>query len=363
MARLFSGIADQLDDIQPGILLFEPYEKTGDERYKIALDTLLPVIYNFPKNQEGGFWHKDRYPNQMWLDGLYMAGPLSVEYGAKFNHPEYFDLSTQQALLMEKFTKDEKTGLWYHAWDCSKEADWADPVTGKSPEFWGRSIGWVPIAMLDELIYLPEDHKDRKEIIRLTVDLLKALLPYQDEETGLWYQVVDKGDQEGNWVESSCTCLYSAAIARAIKMGFMDEKYMDVAIKGYHGIIDRLRYNEQGIIVDNICVGTGVGDYAHYCARPTSENDLHGMGALSDHVYRFGGRIGLIRESKRGCRVCGSLFQKESRCIRTEKERNGGKATSTRIRPRAMEKCRPRRHRDDIRKRGTIFWRLRITGI
>ena len=185
----------------------------------------------------------------------------------------------QQALLMEKFTKDEKTGLWYHAWDCSKEADWADPVTGKSQEFWGRSIGWVPIAMLDELVYLPEDHKDRKEIIRLTVDLLKALIPYQDEETGLWYQVVDKGGQEGNWVESSCTCLYSAAIARAIKMGFMEEKYMDVAIKGYHGIIDRLRYNEQGIIVDNICVGTGVGDYAHYCARPTSENDLHGMGA------------------------------------------------------------------------------------
>lgn len=269
----------QLDDIQPGILLFELYEKTGDEKYKIALDTLLPTIYNFPKNPEGGFWHKDRYPNQMWLDGLYMAGPISVEYAAKFHHPEYFDLSTQQAIMMEKKTRDDKTGLWYHAWDYSKQAPWADPVTGKSPEFWGRSMGWVPVALLDELVYLPEDHKDRPEIIRMIVDLLTALVPYQDEKTGLWYQVVNKGEEEGNWVESSCTCLYSAAIARAIRMGLMDPKYMDTAIKGYHGIIDRLRYNENGVIIDNICVGTGVGDYAHYCARPTSENDLHGMGA------------------------------------------------------------------------------------
>ena len=269
----------QLDDIQPGILLFELYEKTGDEKYKTALDTLLPTIYNFPKNPEGGFWHKDRYPNQMWLDGLYMAGPISVEYAAKFHHPEYFDLSTQQAIMMEKKTRDDKTGLWYHAWDYSKQAPWADPVTGKSPEFWGRSMGWVPVALLDELVYLPEDHKDRPEIIRMIVDLLTALVPYQDEKTGLWYQVVNKGGEEGNWVESSCTCLYSAAIARAIRMGLMDPKYMDTAIKGYHGIIDRLRYDENGVIIDNICVGTGVGDYAHYCARPTSENDLHGMGA------------------------------------------------------------------------------------
>ena len=270
----------QLDDIQPGILLYELYEKTGDERYKTALDTLLPTIYNFPKNPEGGFWHKGRYPNQMWLDGLYMAGPISVEYAAKFDHPEYFDLSTKQALMMRDKTIDEKTGLWYHAWDYSKETPWSDPVTGKSPEFWGRSIGWVPIAMLDELAYLPEDHKDRAAIIEMTVDLLKALVPYQDEETGLWYQVVNKGGQEGNWVESSCTCLYAAAIARAIKMGLMEEKYKDVAIKAYQGIINRLRFNENGIIVDNICIGTGVGDYAHYCARPTSENDLHGMGAF-----------------------------------------------------------------------------------
>ena len=271
----------KMDDIQPGILLYELYETTGEERYKKALDTLVPTIYYMPTTPEGGLWHQAPLcENQMWLDGLYMGGPICAEYGAKFNHPEYFDFCAFQAILMEKMTRDERTGLWYHAYDATRTAPWADPATGKSAEFWGRSMGWVPIAMLDELEYIPEDHKDRGEMIRLTVDLLKALVPYQDEQTGLWYQVVDKGGEAGNWVESSCTCLYAAAIIRAVKKGLLDEKYLEAAIKAYEGIIRRLRFDENGIIVDNICIGTGVGNYAHYCARPTSENDLHGMGAF-----------------------------------------------------------------------------------
>lgn len=279
----------QLDDIQPGVLLFSLYERTKDERYKIALDTLLPIIQEFPKNTDGGFWHKDIYPNQMWLDGLYMAGPISVLYGKTFGKPEYFDMSTFQALLMEKKTKDSKTGLWYHAWDAVKEMVWADKETGLSPEFWGRSIGWVPVAMLEELDHLPKDHKDREEIIRLTTDLLKAVCNYQDSESGLWYQVVDKGGVEGNWLESSCTCLFVAAICKAVGDGFLDKSYLEYAKKGYEGIINRVRYDEKGIIIDNICIGTGVGDYTHYCNRPTSENDLHGIGAfliMATEVYK-----------------------------------------------------------------------------
>lgn len=271
----------QMDDMMPGILLYELYENTGDERYKKALDQLTAADVSLPKTKEGGNWHKDpTCPDQMWLDGLYMGGPIAAEYAAKFNKPEYFDFCTTQAILMEKMTRDPKTGLWYHAYDSSRKAAWADPVTGCSPEFWGRAMGWVPVAMMDELKFIPADHKDRPEIIRLTVDLLTALIPYQDPKTGLWYQVVNRGGEEGNWVESSCTCLYAAAIARAIAAGYMDPKYMDVVIKAYHGIIDRLRYDEKGVIVDNICIGTGVGDYVHYCNRPTSENDLHGMGAF-----------------------------------------------------------------------------------
>jgi unsaturated rhamnogalacturonyl hydrolase len=270
----------QLDDIQPGVLLYLLYEKTGEERYKKALDTLLPIIKDFPKNAEGGFWHKEGCPHQMWLDGLYMAGPICAEYGKTFNKPEYFDIVAFQAKLMEEKTKDSATGLWYHAWDCIKEKQWADKETGLSEEFWGRSIGWVPVAILEELDFIPETHKERKELIRLTTDLIKAVCKYQDEESGLWYQVVDKGSMEGNWLESSCTCLFTAAICKAVRDGYLDESYLKYARKGYEGIIDRLRYDERGVIIDNICVGTGVGSYSHYCKRPTSENDLHGVGSF-----------------------------------------------------------------------------------
>lgn len=270
----------QLDDLQPGILLYMLYERTGDERYKKALDTAVHYVRTFPVNDEGGFWHKGRYPGQMWLDGLYMGGPIIAQYARDFNDPELFDLAAFQAKLMEKKTKDEKTGLWYHAWDSLKATPWCDKETGLAPEFWGRSVGWVGVAILEDLDFFPADHKDRPELIRMTVDLLKALPKFQDEKTGLWYQVIDKGGCEGNWVESSCTCLFVAAMCKAVREGFLDSSYLQYAKKGYEGIIDRIRYDERGVIIDNICVGTGVGDYAHYCARPTSENDLHGMGAF-----------------------------------------------------------------------------------
>lgn len=279
----------QLDDIQPGVLLYELYRKSGDERYKKALFTLLSLIKNFPKNDEGGFWHKEKYPYQMWLDGLYMAGPISAEFAATFDQPEYFDICAFQALLMEKKTKDPVTGLWYHAWDEKKVQPWANPETGLAPEFWGRSIGWVPVAILEELDYFPKDHKDRAELVRLTIDLIKAIVKFQDKESGLWYQVVNKMGQEGNWLESSCTCLYVAAICKAVKAGYLDKSYLEIAELGYKGIINRLKYNENGVIIDNICVGTCVGDYAFYCARPTSENDLHGVGAfilMCTEVYK-----------------------------------------------------------------------------
>lgn len=269
----------QLDDIQPGILLYQIYDKTGDSRYRNTLDTLAQLIRDFPKNAEGGFWHKEGNKEQMWLDGLYMAGPVCTRYAKTFGYPEYYDISAFQALLMKKKTKDFKTGLWYHAWDCSRSARWADPETGLSPEFWGRSIGWVPVAVLDELDDLPQDHKDRQELERLVSELLQAVCRYQDGESGLWYQVTDQGGREGNWLESSCTCLFTAAICKAVRLGILDEAYLETARKGYQGIIDRLKYRDGRVIIDNICVGTGVGDYAHYCGRPTGENDLHGVGA------------------------------------------------------------------------------------
>lgn len=269
----------QLDDMQPGILLYPLYDRTGDERYKKALDSILPVIMNFPRNEEGGFWHKDRYPNQMWLDGLYMGGPICAEYGKRFHKPEYTELVIEQALLMEKWTKDEKTGLLYHAWDCSRKAEWADPVTGLSPEFWGRSIGWVPVAVLDDLDFIDENHPKREALYDLVRNLLTAVCKYQSQD-GRWYQVLNKPGQEGNWVENSCTCLFVAAICKAVRKGIMDASWLEYAKKGYEGVIRSLEWDGEDLLIGNVCIGTGVGNYKHYCDRPTSVNDLHGVGAF-----------------------------------------------------------------------------------
>lgn len=272
---------DALDDIQPGILLYNLYEKTGDERYKKALFTLVPLIKDLKTNSKGGFWHKGHLPNQMWLDGLYMGGPIAVKFGHLYNKPEYFDLIALQAILMYKYTRDDKTGLLYHGWDESKEAEWADPATGKASQFWGRAIGWYVVALQEIFDHLPEDHIKKPELVKIFQDLIKSLIPFQDEKTGLWYQVIDRIEDPRNWLETSCTCLFVYALAKAVRMGYLHKVYLKYAWKGFEGVINRLKFDDNGgVIIDGVCIGTGIGDYGHYLNRPTSANDLHGAGAF-----------------------------------------------------------------------------------
>ena len=269
----------QLDDLQPGVLLFPLYDRTKDARYLPAMDTVAYYMSHTATNPEGGFWHKAWYRNQMWLDGLYMAGPFMTEYAVRYGRPDMIDQVVFQAKMMREKTRDDKTGLWYHAWDYEKRQPWADPLTGRSPEFWGRSIGWVPVALLTDCALLPEGEA-KKALSSLAVELLRALLPWQDSASGLWYQVVNKGDQPEDWLESSCTCLYAAALCMAVRQGFMEKDALRPALKAVKGIFERLGEDENGLLIGNVCVGTGVGDYPFYCARPTSTNDLHGVGAF-----------------------------------------------------------------------------------
>ena len=172
----------QMDDIEPGVLLFSIYERTGDIRYKRALDTLIADMENYPHNEDGGYWHKAWCEGEMWLDGLYMGGPITAHYGSAFEKPEWFDIVAEQVKLMKKHTEDKKTGLWRHAWDINKRAEWADPVTGQSPEFWGRSLGWVPMAILDDLRYIPKYHRDYDELVSIMKELLINICHYQSDE-------------------------------------------------------------------------------------------------------------------------------------------------------------------------------------
>ena len=271
---------NQFDDLQPATLLFNIYEKTEDYRYKKVLDTILPLYKSWPLNAEGGFWHKEEFPNQMWLDLMYMSGPLAVLYGKYFKKEKYFDIIYKQMSLMWEHMRDKNTGLMYHAWDCSKEADWADKNTGLSPEFWGRALGWYVVALLDIAEYLPDSYIHKNKFIQNGTELIKSIAKYQDGQTKKWFQVVDKGEDINNWTETSCSCLFVYALAKALRMGYIDDSYISTIRNGYEAIINDVEVAEGIIVLSDICIGTGVCDYEKYLARPTRQNDLHGMGAF-----------------------------------------------------------------------------------
>ena len=180
---------------------------------------------------------------------------------------------------MREHTRDAKTGLWYHAWDESRKADWCNPETGLAPEFWGRSIGWVPVAIQDVLAQMDPDDERRAALEQYVRDLLTSLLRYQSAD-GRWYQVVNKGDQPGNWLENSCSCLYAAALARAARTGLMGAEAIDAAKRAFDGVVNSLEWQGEDIQIGHVCIGTGVGNYQFYCDRPCVTNDLHGVGAF-----------------------------------------------------------------------------------
>lgn len=270
-----------LDDKQPATLMFRLLEETGDKKYENAIRFIVSGIEDWPLTTNGGFSHTRYRTNQMWLDGLYMAGELLTRYGVKFGEERFFEIVHTQAKLMWENIRDEKTGLLYHAWDESREADWANPATGRSPEVWGRAAGWYIVALTTILKYMPANAKYREDLIHCVRSYIEAFSKYQDKETGLWYQVIDRTDDPNNWTETSCSALFLCGISMALKNGWIDESYREVADKAYKGLASTvIDDGNGGIILPKICIGTGVGDYEFYLARPTSENDLHGMGAL-----------------------------------------------------------------------------------
>lgn len=275
-----------LDHKQPAIILYQLYEETKDERYKKAIDTIAESMHFWPANEYGGYWHMMTQPEQMWLDGAYMVGPLSVMYDKYFGDEQLRERAVKQILIMNKFMKDEKTGLYYHGCDFSEENKeaWADPVTGLSGQIWGRAVGWYAVAILDILEYLPESHPQIAQLCKIEKELLESIVKFQDEKTGCWFEVLDKPERSDNWIESSCTNLFIYSIAKAIRMGIVEEDVFDEVLnKAYEGMIKSLYTDSDGyLVIDNICIGTCIdeGTYEHYINRPTTENDLHGAGAF-----------------------------------------------------------------------------------
>lgn len=284
---------NMLDDIQPGILLIKLYRLTGEEKYVKALGTLMDVLEKWPENPDGGRWHKLFYKDQMWLDGIYMAAPLEVQYSELFGDTHFAQRAVNQALLMWKKIGNKTTGLLYHAWDYSKEAEWADEITGLSDEVWGRALGWYVVSVLDILESIPGNHPDRKKLEEIEKTVLEAIIKCQDEKSGMWYQVVDKGENEDNWVESSCSALFVYSIAKAIRMNILDKEYMPAAVRGFEGIINNsVTVCNDELLLGDVCIGTNVCSYKDYIERPVSVNDLHGSGAFLLMCAELG-RVGI----------------------------------------------------------------------
>jgi unsaturated rhamnogalacturonyl hydrolase len=276
-----------LDNIATGRQLLALYKRTGELKYKRAADTLRKQLAQQSRTSEGGFWHKRIYPFQMWLDGLHMAEPFYAEYAQMFKEPLDFDDVAKQFILIERHTRDPKTGLLYHAWDESKEQQWANRQTGTSPHFWGRAMGWYAWGLVDVLDYLPRKHPQRTELIAILRRLAKALLSFRDSKTGLWFQVVDQGKRAGNYLEASASCMVVYAFAKGADKGYLDKSYLNAARKSFKGIINSMvTVDEKGFVnLHHTCQGAGLGgkpyrdgSYEYYINEKQRTNDFKGIG-------------------------------------------------------------------------------------
>jgi rhamnogalacturonyl hydrolase YesR len=281
-----------IDNINSGKLLFGLYTRSTDtkerDRYTKAMFLLRSQMKTHPRTSEGGFWHKKIYPNQMWLDGLYMAAPFLAQFGGTFNEAGLYDEVSKQLVIMEKHARDPKTGLLYHGWDESKQQRWANPQTGLSPEFWGRAMGWYAMALVDVLEYLPEKHPKRAEVLAILERFAAAIVAVQDKQRGVWWQVLDKPAGPRNYREASATGMFVYALSKAVRKGWLDKaKYELPAQRGFTGLVNEFAsVDKQGNVeLRGICKVAGLGgnpyrdgSYEYYVSTDIASNDPKGLG-------------------------------------------------------------------------------------
>ena len=277
-----------IDHINPGKILFPIYDKSENPKYLKALQLLRSQMETHPRISNGGFWHKQIYPHQVWLDGLYMAGPFLAEYGKRFNEPALFDEAALQLITAWDDLIDEESGLLYHGWDESRQQRWADPVTGRSPHFWSRSIGWYMMAMVDVLDHLPEEHPQRAAIIERLNRIATAVERYRDPATGMWYQVTNLGEREGNYLESSGSIMFIYSWVKGAQKGYLPDAFLQKGAEAYDQFLEQfIRENEDGTIsVTDVCSVAGLGgekryrdgSFEYYISEPIRDDDPKAVG-------------------------------------------------------------------------------------
>ena len=281
------------DHICPGRTLFRLYDKTGKEKYRMAMDTLRKQISQHPRTSEGGFWHKAIYPEQMWLDGLYMAQPFYAEYISRYEAPERRDSCFRDVLnnflVVARHTYDPGTRLYRHAWDESRSMFWCNQQTGQSDHAWGRALGWYTMAIVDVLEIVPRETEGWNDVLGIFRNIFEVLPEYADPATGMWYQVLDQPGREGNYVEATCSAMFTYAMLKGVRLGYLDKSLRKEASRNYRRLLETfVSTGEDGLVnLERCCAVAGLGgkdnrrgDYSYYINERICENDPKGIGPL-----------------------------------------------------------------------------------
>ncbi len=280
-----------LDHICPARTLFYLYDRTGKEKYLTAMQSARNQLAGQPRTSEGGFWHKKVYPEQMWLDGLYMAQPFYAEYTSRYEEPSkrdsvYRDI-VNNFIVVARHTYDPATGLYRHAWDESKQMFWCDSISGQSQHAWGRAMGWYLMAIVETLDFIPENTEGREALLKILQDAINVLPKYADEESGMWYQVLDCPEREGNYLESTCSAMFSYTLLKGVRKGYLDASLSDYAKQTYNNLVKKFirEYNDGTISITNCCAVAGLGGkemrsgtFDYYINESIRDNDPKGAG-------------------------------------------------------------------------------------
>ena len=281
-----------LDNVNAGKTLFSLYELNGKEKYRKAIDLIYSQVQTQPRTEEGNFWHKQIYPHQVWLDGMYMGQPFYMEYETKFNDKKNYGDIFSQFKNVVKYLRDPKTGLYYHGYDASKTIFWCDKETGLSENFWLRALGWYSMSLLDTLYKCEpgEEYAEDYEWLKgVFVDMIDSMLKFQDE-SGLWYQLPARKAEAPNYPETSGSAIMAYCLLKGVRLGFLPESYREYAFKAFNGICDKyLKEKDGGLSLGGICLVAGLGpadnlrrdgSFEYYMSEPIVEDDAKGVGPL-----------------------------------------------------------------------------------
>ncbi len=273
-----------IDNVNPGVVLLSLWQQSTEERFHLAAGRHMAQLDRHPRTQSGGFWHKKIYPNQIWLDGLYMAQPLLCARARLDQDAVIAADVLAQFRHVYRHLRDSNTGLLYHGWDESRAERWSDPATGCSPNFWARALGWYVMALVDCIGQLGDGFvPERAELGDFLRDVMLALLKLQTAGR-MWLQLPMLADVVGNYEESSATLMIAYALMKGARLGVLDPASGAAGESALRACVDRYLDDRQ---LKGICGVAGLGNtpyrdgsVAYYFSEPIVANDPKGVAAL-----------------------------------------------------------------------------------